>query len=84
MAAWAIENYEASRQIESSTNLPRPIVDGMFFDCMLGNWGVTDDLKELSINWQTGPLFGRGFVYPILEAPTGILYLGKRTTTWVS
>ena len=84
LAAWKIENYENTTKIEPLTKSPKPVIDGMFFDWLIGSWGVANDLKNLSINWQTGPRFGRGFIYPILEAPTGILYLGDRKPTWVS
>lgn len=84
VAAWKIEDYESISTIEPMARLPKPVTDGMFFDWLIGHWGVADDLKNLSINWQTGPRFGRGFIYPILEAPTGILYLGNRKPTWVS
>lgn len=84
IAAWSIDDYCSIVEIAPIENLDRPTVDGMFFDTLYGYWGVSVDWKRISINWQTGPRFGRGFVYPILESPTGILYLGDRVTTWVS
>jgi hypothetical protein len=84
IGAWMIEDYERTTKIEPLIRLPKTVIDGMFYDWLIGSWGVTDDLKQLAINWQTGPLFGRGFVYPILEAPTGVLYLGNGQTTWIS
>lgn len=84
LAAWRIEEYEHTTAIEPLTRLPRPEIDGMFFDCLTGNWGIADHLTSMSINWQTGPRFGRGFVYPVLESPSGILYLGAHEPTWVS
>lgn len=84
IAAWSIEDYDSVSEIEPITKWDKPIPSGMFFHCLVGYWGVSDDLKRISINWQTGPRFGRGFVYPVLVSPTGILYLGDRRITWVS
>lgn len=84
IAAWEIENCEITRKIDPLPKFPRPVIDGLFYDSLIGSWGVTDDMRKLSINWQAGPRFGCGFMYPILEAPTGTLYLGDRKQTWVS
>lgn len=84
IAAWAIENYDSVTEIEPMTKLDNPVLSGMFYDVLVGYWGVSDDLKRMSINWQTGPRFGRGFVPPVLESPIGILYLGDGRITWVS
>jgi len=84
IAAWSIENYGTVTEIEPITTWKMPAIDGMFFDSLVGYWGVSDNLKRLSINWQTGPRFGRGFVYPILETPGGVLNLGVPKTTWFS
>lgn len=84
ITAWSIENYDSVSEIEPITKWDKPILSGMFFDRLVGYWGVSDDLKRISINWQTGPRFGRGFVHPVLESPTGILYLGDGRITWVS
>lgn len=84
ITAWAIENYDSITEVEPITKWDKPISNVMFFDCLVGYWGVSDDLKRMSINWQTGPRFGRGFVYPVLESPAGKLYLGESRATWVS
>lgn len=49
LAAWKIEEYEHTTKIEPLIRLPKPVIDGMFFDWLIGNWGVTDDLKSLSV-----------------------------------
>ena len=84
IAAWQIENYKDTTKIEPVSSVFKPAIDGTFFECLIGNWGVSDDFKNLSIHWQTGPRFGRGFICPILESPTGVLYLGRRVSTWLS
>ena len=84
LAAWQIENYECTTRIEPLARFSSRTIDGMFFDWLIGNWGIAADLKTLSIHWQTGPRFGRGFSYQILEAPTGVLYLGSCKELWVS
>ena len=83
-AAWAIANYETVTEIEPITKWDKPIVNGMFFDRLVGYWGLSEDHKRISINWQTGPRFGRGFIQPILESPSGVLYLGDRKPIWIS
>ena len=84
LAAWSVVDYETVNAITPRTEWKKPVIDGMFFDCMIGYWGVTKDCKYISINWQTGPRFGRGFAHAILQAETGILYLGSPRSTWVS
>lgn len=84
IAAWTIENYQNITKIEPFARALKPAIDGMFFDCLIGSWGVSDDFQNLSVHWQTGPRFGRGFICPILESPTGILYLGRRIAMWAS
>lgn len=82
--AWSIEYYDSVSEIEPFTKADKPFLSGMFFDRLVGYWGVSDDLKRISVNRQTGPSIGRGFVHPVLESPTGILYLGDGRITWVS
>ena len=84
IAAWSIEDYDSISEIAPITKWDKPILSGMFFDRLVCYWGVSGDLKRVSINWQTGPRFGRGFVHPVLESPTGTLYLGDGRITWVS
>ncbi len=84
ITAWTIENYDNVIEVEPFTKWDKPTVSGMFFDCLIGYWGVSTDWKRVSINWHTGPRFGRGYVHPVLESPSGILYLGNRMPTWVS
>ena len=59
-------------------------IDGMFNDLLVGFFGVTDDLARISINWQTGPRFGRGFVHSIERGPDGSRWLGRAQSTWMS
>ena len=79
-----IDDYKYTKTFEPFTKLPKSVIDGIFFDWLIGSWGVADDLTNFLINWQVGPRFGRGFIYPILESPTGRIYLGVRKPTWVS
>lgn len=58
-------------------------VDGMFFDTLVGFFGISQDRTNVSINWQTGPRFGRGFVHPV-ERRDGALWLGPASSTWIS
>lgn len=84
IAAWAIKNYDQIENVNPLPTWPKTKTDGMFFDIMLGNWGIARDGKRLSINWQIGPRFGRGFIFNILTSTTGIPYLGEPKPTWVS
>ncbi len=84
ISAWIISDFDTVTEVSPFERLPVPTIDGMFFDQLIGHWGIATDQNRLSINWQTGPRFGRGFVYPILKSETGTVYLGKSKSTWVS
>ena len=84
IAAWTIEDYDVVTEIKPLTKWNTPTVSGMFFDCLIGYWGISNELQQVSINWQIGPRFGRVFVHRILESPTGMQYLGDPKPTWIS
>ena len=57
---------------------------GMFFDRFLGRFEVAEDQMSFEIGWQTGPRYGRGFVYEIeLFQETGFR-LGRPRCIWAS
>jgi hypothetical protein len=59
-------------------------IDGMFYDLLIGFFAINDDFTRVSINWQTGPRFGRGFVHSIDHRPDGSLSLHRAQSTWKS
>lgn len=60
------------------------LIDGMFYDHLVGSFCTTNDLKLVSINWQTGPRFGRGYIHVIEQGPNGTLIFGPPESTWMS
>ena len=74
--------------VEVLTPIPGPPterkIDGMFYDTLVGFFGITNDSTRVSINWQTGPRFGRGYVHSIERGADGSLLLGAAQSTWMS
>lgn len=83
MAAWIV-TLDSITTTQIETNLPRPKIDGMFFDLCRGSFSLSPDGKIVFINWQTGPRFGRGFKHSVIEDSEGTVSLGKGAGTWVS
>jgi hypothetical protein len=63
---------------------PSPKVDGMFYNWFYGWFYFADDLSEVFVNWQTGPLFGRGFRHRIGRDVIGRYLLDRGACTWIS
>lgn len=84
LQAWNI-TADKSVLLTSPNNPPaKRKTDGMFFDLLVGFFGVSVDWTHLSIHWQTGPRFGRGFVYVLEQSADGALWLARPQSIWVS
>ena len=71
-------------EIAPVSEAPKPREDGMFYDYMRG-WFAWDKKHEmLSINWQAGPRFGRGFLHTVARSPKSTYYITASQATWVS
>jgi len=82
VAAWRISpggvHASAIKRLES------PKIDGMFYDMFRGWFCFNHDLTAVSINWQTGPRFGRGFRHRIGQDTAGHFLLDRGARTWIS
>jgi len=84
IAAWSIANYDVVTPVEPMAELRGTKINGMFYDKLLGSWGIENDEREVSVNWIIGPRFGRGYVFKVQESPNGEVYLGQSKRTWIS
>jgi hypothetical protein len=62
----------------------KPKIDGMFYDTLVGFFGITQNFACISLNWQTGPRFGRGCVCSIERSADGSIMFGSPKPTWMS
>jgi len=58
--------------------------DGMFFEILIGDFGIKKNPPSVSINWRTGPRYGSGSIYPIERCDDGSVRLGEPQPTWIS
>lgn len=82
VAAWHISTTKVYPS--AIRELPRPPLDGKDYDTLIGWFQLSDDLSTVSINWQAGPRFGRGFDHRIGKDATGRFLLDRGRETWVS
>ena len=64
--------------------LSRPKANGMFYDLLRGWFCFADNFSVVSINWQTGPKYGRGLSHRIGRDTLGQYLLDRGTPTWIS
>lgn len=85
LRSWEI-TADTHRELENVESLPNPdlIKDSMFYDLLVGWFSISPDQSSIEISWQTGPRFGRGFIYQIKAEHNDIPYLGRPTVTWMS
>ncbi|MGJ8641115.1 MAG: hypothetical protein ACSHYA_17120 [Opitutaceae bacterium] len=85
LRSWTVST-DSIEELSRAEELPIPEYkkDGMFYDILLGWFSILPDGSAVEIEWQTGPRFGRGFVYPIETAHSETPYLGKPKGTWIS
>jgi hypothetical protein len=56
----------------------------MYFNEGAGYFAISDDMKELLFDWQVGPLYGRGYIYSIINNDLNKLELFEDRLIWVS
>jgi hypothetical protein len=56
----------------------------MFYDLFTGWFCLTPEQDAVSINWQVGPRFGRGFQHRIGRDAEGRRLLEQGENTWMS
>ena len=85
IAAWHITpDIVRSSRIKYLNLMTRPKVDGMFYDLFRGWFCFADNLSVVSINWQTGPRYGRGMSHRVGKDSLGRYLLDRGTPTWIS
>ncbi len=84
LRAWSITADSIELLTSHAVPTGKRKINGMFYDLLIGSFSVADDLSCISINWQTGPRYGRGFIHLIERDPDGTLSLGIPKSTWMS
>ena len=82
LRAWHFSATTMRPTLIKETSIPKS--DGTFFNLFYGSFCFAPNFSAVYINWQTGPLFGRGFRHRIGRDTLGSYLLGRGSGTWVS
>ncbi len=83
IAVWKVTEKEIQKLVDLSIEPEHKPINGAFFREGYAGFSISPDLKNVIIEWQVGPRYGRGWRYAVVVKNSDI-FIQKEANLWVS
>ncbi len=83
IAVWKVTEKDIQKLVDLFIEPERKPINGAYFREGYANFSISPDIKNVIIEWQVGPLYGRGWRYAVVVKNSAII-IQKEANLWVS